>query len=440
MSQAKISRFDEAAATWDDNPSRIALMRAVGEAMLREARPSREMDVLDYGCGTGLIGLYLLPSVRSVTGADNSPGMLDVLLKKIAEGGLEAMRTMQLDLEHDPLPADRYHWIVSSMALHHIADTDRVLSAFYEMLHPRGLLCLADLDTEPGVFHTQEMAEGVPSLRLRSHRTQESPLADRLLRSQGHHGVLAAEADRRRQRTRLPRIPDYDKKERSMTHRGFDGSVLLRPDVQQVLERLHTLADTEDDANAAQAHNAAGWKSATSAERSQLLRNVLLPISRDVGRLLYGIARSMSATRVVEFGTSYGVSTIYFAAAMHDNGGGLVIGSELEPSKVAKANAHLAEASLGKLAEIRPGDAIQTLQDTGGPIDLLFLDGWKELYLDVLQRVQGSLHRGSVVVADDVQLFPDLMASYLEYVRNPANGFISVTIPLGDGLEYSVRL
>ncbi len=171
-----------------------------------------------------------------------------------------------------------------------------------------------------------------------------------------------------------------------------------------------------------------------------MLRDVLLPISRDVGRFLYGIARSISATRIVEFGTSYGVSTLYFAAALCDNGGGLVIGSELEESKVFKANRHLADAGLAQFAEIRAGDALQTLRDTGGAVDLLFLDGWKELSLDVLRITLSSLHRGSVVLADDTLLFPELLASYLGHVRNPASGFVSVAIPLGDGLEYSVRV
>jgi len=161
MSQAKTSHFDQAAATWDDNTMRIALMRAVGEAILREARPTKDMDVLDYGCGTGLVSLYLLPSVRTVTGADNSAGMLEVLRKKIKDGGLENMQTMQLDLERDSIPAGRYHLIVSSMALHHIADTAGILRAFHQLLHPQGLLCLADLDTEPGVFHTHDMAISV---------------------------------------------------------------------------------------------------------------------------------------------------------------------------------------------------------------------------------------------------------------------------------------
>ncbi len=155
------SYFDESAATWDKEPLRIALMKAVGETILREARPTKDMDVMDYGCGTGLVSLFLLPHVRGVTGADNSPGMLEVLRKKIAEGGHENMKVVRLDLERDALPEERYHLIVTSMTMHHVADTDRVLRAFRELLLPGGTLCIADLDTEPGVFHPPEATGSV---------------------------------------------------------------------------------------------------------------------------------------------------------------------------------------------------------------------------------------------------------------------------------------
>lgn len=153
--------FDQSAATWDSEPRRIALMKAVGEAILREAQPTRDMEVLDYGCGTGLVGLFLLPHVRSVTGVDSSPGMLEVLNEKIRAGGLQAMQAVRLDLEHDALPPERYHLIVSSMVMHHVANLDRVLRGLHAMLLPGGMVCLADLDTEPGVFHTPEAAATV---------------------------------------------------------------------------------------------------------------------------------------------------------------------------------------------------------------------------------------------------------------------------------------
>jgi ubiquinone/menaquinone biosynthesis C-methylase UbiE len=155
------SYFDGAAAGWDKEPMRVRLMKAVGEAIVREVAPARDTTVLDYGCGTGLLGLYLLPYVRSVTGADNSPGMLEVLNRKIAEGGLSNMKAIRLDLAQDPAPDNRYHMIVTSMVLHHIADPDKTLRAFYKMLLPGGVLCLADLDTEPGTFHPAAAVGGV---------------------------------------------------------------------------------------------------------------------------------------------------------------------------------------------------------------------------------------------------------------------------------------
>ncbi|MCY2993584.1 MAG: class I SAM-dependent methyltransferase [Planctomycetota bacterium] len=218
-------------------------------------------------------------------------------------------------------------------------------------------------------------------------------------------------------------------------------SALWLPEVQGVLDRLHTLADAHDDAIIQQVRgDGSTWKSASSEQKATLLRDALLPIPRSGGHFLYAVARSIAAKRIVEFGTSWGVSTIYFAAALRDLGGGLVVSSELEASKVAKAKQHLEEAGLSKFVEIRAGDALQTLRDPGGTIDLLFLDGWKDLYLDVLSLASPCLRRGSVVLADDVCLFPEELAPYLEYVRNPAHGFVSVTLPLGDGIEYSVRL
>jgi predicted O-methyltransferase YrrM len=214
---------------------------------------------------------------------------------------------------------------------------------------------------------------------------------------------------------------------------------LLLPKVQNVLERLHTLADSRDDSIVQRVRgNEAVWNSATSEQKAALMSDALLPVSKEAGRFLYAVARSIAAKTIVEFGTSFGVSTVYFTAAVKDNGGGLVIGSELEPSKVAKANRHLAEAGLSEFAEVRAGDAMRTLRDTG-TVDLLFLDGWKLMYLDVLKLLMPNLRKGTVVLADDVTLFPTDVAAYLNHVRDPVNGFVTATLPLGDGIEYSVK-
>jgi predicted O-methyltransferase YrrM len=218
-------------------------------------------------------------------------------------------------------------------------------------------------------------------------------------------------------------------------------STLLLPQVQSVLQRLHKQAESNDKAIVQEVLSSGyDWKSASAQANATTFGEALLPIAPDVGYFLYNIARSINAKRIVEFGTSYGVSTIYLAAALRDNGGGLAIGSELEGSKVTKAVENLAQAELLPFVEIRAGDALQTLDNLDGEIDLLFLDGWNDLYLDVLLLLLDKLRSRSVILADDLKLFPEELAPYLDYVRDRANGFVSVTLPIDDGIEYSVKL
>lgn len=153
---SEINRFDAAAAEWDAKPSRVELARKIGEAIVREVRPGGDMDLLDYGCGTGLLTLYLLPHVRSAVGADSSAGMLDVLNKKIAQANFDNLRTMALDLERNAPPAACCHLLTTAMTMHHVADIPKALAGFFTMLHPGGTLAVADLDTESGDFHAPD--------------------------------------------------------------------------------------------------------------------------------------------------------------------------------------------------------------------------------------------------------------------------------------------
>ncbi|QDQ25151.1 O-methyltransferase [Chitinimonas arctica] len=164
------------------------------------------------------------------------------------------------------------------------------------------------------------------------------------------------------------------------------------------------------------------------------LKETPLAVSRETGQLLYMLARSCRAHSIVEFGTSFGISTLHLAAALRDNGGGRLITSEFEPSKVARARANLADGGLIDLVEVREGDALQTLaSDLPAEIDLLLLDGAKALYLDVLTLVEARLKPGALVIADNTDYCPD----YLAYVRSPGNGYLSV--PFGQDVELSMR-
>ncbi|ROL83690.1 O-methyltransferase [Pseudomonas chlororaphis] len=164
------------------------------------------------------------------------------------------------------------------------------------------------------------------------------------------------------------------------------------------------------------------------------LKDLWLPVSRETGELLYMLARSTRARHIVEFGTSFGISTLHLAAAIRDNGGGRLIGSEFEASKVQRARQHLLEGGLADLVEIREGDALKTLAvDLPESIDLLLLDGAKALYADILALVESRLRPGALIVADNTDYCPD----YLARVRSPASGYLSV--PFGGDVELSMR-
>lgn len=165
------------------------------------------------------------------------------------------------------------------------------------------------------------------------------------------------------------------------------------------------------------------------------LKGLSLPVSRKTGDLLYMLTRGCDARTIVEFGTSFGVSTLHLAAALRDNGGGRLITSEFEPSKVARARDNLTAGGVIDLVEVREGDALQTLSgDLPDTIDLLLLDGAKALYPEVLNLVESRLRAGAFIIADDA----DYSLDYLTYVRSPANGYLSTQ--LGKNVELSVRL
>lgn len=165
------------------------------------------------------------------------------------------------------------------------------------------------------------------------------------------------------------------------------------------------------------------------------LKNFPLAVSRETGTLLHMLARSCRARTIVEFGTSFGISTLYLAAALRDNGGGRLITTEFEPSKVARARKNLVAGGLSDLVEIREGDALQTLAvDLPEAIDLLLLDGAKGLYPEILALVERHLRPGALIIADDADHSPD----YLARVRSPAAGYLST--PFAQDVELSMRM
>jgi len=167
-------------------------------------------------------------------------------------------------------------------------------------------------------------------------------------------------------------------------------------------------------------------------------KDMYLPLEVEQGGLLYVMARAIGARRVAEFGTSFGVSTLYLAAAVRDNGGGTVIGTESLHEKANVARANFAQAEVEDLIDLRVGDARETLKDCGGSLDLVLLDGWKDIELDVLQILQPQLRPGALVFTDNIFTFQADNRSQREYMADPGNGFRAIVLPLKDGMEVAV--
>lgn len=223
-------------------------------------------------------------------------------------------------------------------------------------------------------------------------------------------------------------------------HPSATGGLLSNLDAMPISLRTRPVRDTLERLFAAAALDDPQLRRLSTGSAQQLAdakADLYLPISPEGGELLYSLVRACRPETVVEFGTSFGISTIYLAAGVADNGTGRVVGTEMSATKVTAARANLDQAGLGDVVTILAGDALDTLADLPGPIGLVLLDGWKDLCLPVLRLLEPRLAPGALVVADDIT-FPT-MADYLAYVRDPANGYVSVAFPVDDGMEISCR-
>lgn len=223
-----------------------------------------------------------------------------------------------------------------------------------------------------------------------------------------------------------------------MTQSATNDSTLHDPRVASALTRMFTAAERQEADGWDWTRRADGTAPTTSQEWADAAADIYMPISADGGRLLYSLIRANRPATVVEFGTSFGISTLHLAAAVRDNGTGRVLTTEMHAAKAAAARRTFAEAGLDDVVTVLEGDAVETLADLTDPVDFALLDGWKTMCLPVLRLLEPRLAPGTLVVADDVHMSE--LAPYLAYVRHPANGYESVTFPVEDGMEISCRV
>ncbi|HEX7793504.1 MAG TPA: class I SAM-dependent methyltransferase [Vicinamibacterales bacterium] len=225
-------------------------------------------------------------------------------------------------------------------------------------------------------------------------------------------------------------------------------SITSDPTLAAVLERLHDRSEAQSAGLSEYFGRRIAERSLTGfsldADALRFLSDKLVALERPKAEFCFNVCRALRARRVVEAGTSFGVSTLYLAAAVRansaeDGGAGLVIGTEHEPRKAAAARQHFAEAGLTDFIELREGDLPGTLADLSGPIDFMLIDIWTAVALPALKQVAPHLRPGAVIVCDNTTLYREAYRDYFNYVTE-SNGFSTMTLPFDGGLEFTVKI
>ncbi|HTX49580.1 MAG TPA: class I SAM-dependent methyltransferase [Caulobacteraceae bacterium] len=216
------------------------------------------------------------------------------------------------------------------------------------------------------------------------------------------------------------------------------------PRLEALVARLHAQSAAQESETSAyfRRRGEAGelsWEG-LDADAHAFMADKLVALAPDKAEFCYLTCRALGAKRIVEVGTSHGVSTLYLAAAVRDNGGGVVIGSEHEPAKAAIARAHFLEAELSEFIDLREGDLRETLKRLRGPIDFVLVDIWTEMARPALALIAPHLRPGAVVCADNTGGFKEPYRAYFEFVNDPANGLRTLTLPFDGGFEFTVKV
>ncbi len=241
-------------------------------------------------------------------------------------------------------------------------------------------------------------------------------------------------------------------------------SILNDPKLEALLDALH--AQSEGQGGAIDSYFARRIKEGTlswdgmDAETTTFFRDKMVALEKDKAEFCYALCRALGARRVVECGTSYGVSTLYLAAAVRDNlasrseavgdkraasssealGKSKVIATEWEAGKAAIARRNFAAAGLGQFIDLREGDLKDTLKNIEGPIDFVLLDIWSEAVMPAMSNIAPHLRQGAVIIADNTQSARRGYEAYFTFIADPKNRLRTLTLPFTGGLEMTVRM
>jgi len=217
-------------------------------------------------------------------------------------------------------------------------------------------------------------------------------------------------------------------------------SVIRDPELEILLDGLHARSDAQ--VAVLRSYETERTQQTPIGEVKAFLSDKLVALDRDKAQFCYQLCRASDARRIVEIGTSFGVSTLYLAAAVRDNvratgGSGVVIGTEYEPGKAGAARAYFDQAGLSHLIDLREGDLRETLKEIEGPVDFMLVDIWIGMARPALELVTPHLRPGAIVVCDNTERYRNEYADYFAFLEE--SGFRTMTLPFDGGLELSVR-
>ena len=156
-----MNRFDNVAKDWESKPSRVQIAKSSVDNIIEIVDLKPNFKILDYGCGTGLIGFGLSNETNSVIGMDYSIGMVEKFNAKAQELGFTNISAIQHNINEQDLPQNEFDLIAISMTLHHIKDTEMFIQKAKSSLKNGGYLCINDLVSEDGTFHEEHKNDGV---------------------------------------------------------------------------------------------------------------------------------------------------------------------------------------------------------------------------------------------------------------------------------------
>ena len=153
----RVDHFADKSKSWDMKSKRVQNAKSIAKLIIDRVELSNNMKLMDFGAGTGLLSYFIAPFVDTIVAVDNSPSMLEKFREKSEEFECKT-EVLEVDLSQEDEDIEQsFEGIISSMTIHHLKDTKKLFEKLYSMLNDDGFIAIADLDSEDGSFHSNNI-------------------------------------------------------------------------------------------------------------------------------------------------------------------------------------------------------------------------------------------------------------------------------------------